>query len=1467
MYTAYKYLIIQLLLLTTYGVVQSQTTDFYINIETKLGQEVDIVSVSKTGKYFILASGNQFEVYLSETKELIKSIDTKNPQVLSAINFTNNDSVIILSFQYQFYYQKKFSLYNKPDKEVYLFNWVTEKKVTDTFYNSTVLYSKKKNSNLIFLVINEFFKYKSPTYADSTKAPLAANVLSKHANNELNNHRIFKYDEIVTQALSKDNKYLAIAMHAYILIVDPISFKTLDSISVTSDTYPALDLKFSPDGNYLAFHYSGHHTKAYIYSLDDRKLIYIFDIEKNTNAIKAIDINDSLFAISTGNLIRIVNYKTNEIVFNENPYTFHNSAITYVNDLEFYNNSNLLTLGGYNSVVDNNVMVHVSSAIVFDYEKYNELINETDSNKGVVSKKIKEQTFVVTQQWHKESLDFPVLKSENHFITVSNNDIFIWDKTSIRRINNFHFSDEIKQINYTNNGNYIVVKTGLGEDLRIIDPRLNIQVTLSKTDSNRFKFSGSQDFMSLYNDDILFTYSNYDECFIYNITDSSFLDSYEIGFKIERLAPKAIQVVDVICNVLITEDNKLIFHDPYKNEIIFSADFKTAPSYFNVINNQIIVGMMDGSILQFDYNEMEFIEIYKNPGYYYVTIEFLPDDRLFLYYKNEDNMAVQSIISLDNSKETILNSEQYINNAGLIDSKTYYVDDIDNLRFIDLNSNSEYMQLSRLKGEYGDVKYESISKRQNLLSVEYSIVDLEKAEISHVDSRLSFYKDKLFIKEITLNAFENNARIGIASFNQKDDTINVATVKEKWDFGMMENKVANNNNYAISLGGYDYFYVWDLNKFELLKQITCNKTSSFNWDDTGNRFLFLDNDNKTFDYLIRIFDLEKIKFIKIESPKLSILDQVCFSPNDSIILAGYKSVNRFNIYTNEYDDDYFYHPDYVSKMIYNLENDMLFVGLENGEIFVWSYSDNKLLYRLWKHTDAILDLIIDGNTLISSSDDQSLKIWDIEKGILTASYYQYYIEDNIRYCFITEDNYYKSSKNVSDFIHFVDNGKAYPIEQFDLKYNRPDILLDRLGYASQELIDAYHKAYLKRLKKMDFKEEDLSSEFHIPESAIENFEYLPIIEEDELELKMNFKDSKYNLDRYNIWINDVPILGVRGKSLKNLQIDSISISETIQLSKGNNKIQISCLNVKGAESYKETVEITYNPKQPTKPNLYLVALSVSNYQQSEMNLKYAVKDGRDITNLYAQNTNNTYDNIYIDTLFNSDATLENVLSIKQKLLKSNVDDQIILYVSGHGLLDNNLDFYFASHDMDFSNPALRGISYEILEGLLDSIPARKKLFMMDACHSGEVDKEDLTEDSDSTQLLADGTRKNGVKTYSYKGARVLTSENNTNKLGLQNSFELMQELFTNLNRGSGAMVISAAGGDSYALESNEWNNGVFTYAVINGLKNKAADKDNDGEITVSELRSYVIEQVQELTNGRQKPTSRQENVEFDFRVW
>ena len=95
----------------------------------------------------------------------------------------------------------------------------------------------------------------------------------------------------------------------------------------------------------------------------------------------------------------------------------------------------------------------------------------------------------------------------------------------------------------------------------------------------------------------------------------------------------------------------------------------------------------------------------------------------------------------------------------------------------------------------------------------------------------------------------------------------------------------------------------------------------------------------------------------------------------------------------------------------------------------------------------------------------------------------------------------------------------------------------------------------------------------------------------------------------------------------------------------------------------------------------------------------------------------------------------------------------------------------------------------------------------------------------------------------------------------------MQELFTNVTKGSGAVVISAAAGNSYALESDEWRNGVFTYALMSGMKNGLADANKDHVITVTEIRNYVSTEVERLTKGQQKPTSRRENLEFDFKVW
>ena len=95
----------------------------------------------------------------------------------------------------------------------------------------------------------------------------------------------------------------------------------------------------------------------------------------------------------------------------------------------------------------------------------------------------------------------------------------------------------------------------------------------------------------------------------------------------------------------------------------------------------------------------------------------------------------------------------------------------------------------------------------------------------------------------------------------------------------------------------------------------------------------------------------------------------------------------------------------------------------------------------------------------------------------------------------------------------------------------------------------------------------------------------------------------------------------------------------------------------------------------------------------------------------------------------------------------------------------------------------------------------------------------------------------------------------------------MKEMFSDIRKGTGAVVVSSAGGGEFAFESESWKNGVFTYSLLNGINSFAADKNNDNMITISELQDYILKQVQTLTKGKQKPTIRQENIDNDFVLW
>ncbi len=475
--------------------------------------------------------------------------------------------------------------------------------------------------------------------------------------------------------------------------------------------------------------------------------------------------------------------------------------------------------------------------------------------------------------------------------------------------------------------------------------------------------------------------------------------------------------------------------------------------------------------------------------------------------------------------------------------------------------------------------------------------------------------------------------------------------------------------------------------------------------------------------------------------------------------------------------------------------------------------------------------------------------------------------------FIMPCSYYHVDKNNLDAMSFRYKGVLLPIEKYDVYFNNPGHVTEaHLDLKDSALYAIYHTSYQKRLAKAGIKDQGpfivrwkKTKGGYWPNSGpkifIENKNEIPVSVTDSLlSISILIKDSLAPISSYSIKINGIPIWGTKGKQFSKDE-ESFSVNEKVQLTRGMNRIVVSAKDTNGVEGTSQELFVNYNPQKKSLPRLFFVGIGVSDYNDSTYKLNYAAKDVHDMATMLSKSK--FYSSVSIDTLINKKATLENILAVKKHLLESTPDDVVILYVSGHGLLDDSLDFFYATCDIDFSQPSVRGISFDALEEILDSIPARQKLMLMDACHSGEVDK-DMFALMNGQNSLAMGT-KGVVKLQSAeRGVLKISTQKNENAF---RKYQLIGDMFVNFSSGTGATVISASSGYGFALESPEWNNGVFTYCFINALQNEKADADKNGEVSIKELKYYLQQNVELLTEGKQKPNIRKEVLENDWRIY
>ncbi|MCX6328257.1 MAG: WD40 repeat domain-containing protein, partial [Bacteroidia bacterium] len=532
---------------------------------------------------------------------------------------------------------------------------------------------------------------------------------------------------------------------------------------------------------------------------------------------------------------------------------------------------------------------------------------------------------------------------------------------------------------------------------------------------------------------------------------------------------------------------------------------------------------------------------------------------------------------------------------------------------------------------------------------------------------------------------------------------------------------------------------WDIETGKVLRTYTGHKDRIF-----GSCY---SPDNKSFisgswDRTVKLWDIATGKEIKTFTGHEYRVNCVAFAPDGKSFISGShdKSIKLWDVTTGNELKTFTGHDDDVWSLAYSPDGRSFISGSGDATIKLWDIASGKELKTLVGHNGSIASLCFssDGKTILSGSTDKTLKLWDANNGLplktfaghtgtvvgarfhpsgnfimsfsddKTLKYWDILsakeiaslcLIDSIDWVLYTPDKYYAATKNGAKALGWVKGTQIWNFDQWDLQYNRPDIVFSRMPDPDTAMIKLYYKAYQKRLKKMKFSESMFKSGFHTPEIQIEK---QTLTAQNMLELDIAAVDTLYSMDRINVWVNDVPVYGINGNSLRNeKQSIGVPVKKQISLAlgEGDNKIEISVLNSAGAESLKQTA-YAKNENPSVKKDLYFIAISCADYKDNRYNLKYSVKDGRDMARQFAA-AGSDFSNIFIDTLFNKNVTRENVAALKEKLLRSKVDDEVILFASGHGLLDDSLDFYFATYDIDFRHPESRGISFDDFENIMD----------------------------------------------------------------------------------------------------------------------------------------------------------------------
>lgn len=502
------------------------------------------------------------------------------------------------------------------------------------------------------------------------------------------------------------------------------------------------------------------------------------------------------------------------------------------------------------------------------------------------------------------------------------------------------------------------------------------------------------------------------------------------------------------------------------------------------------------------------------------------------------------------------------------------------------------------------------------------------------------------------------------------------------------------------------------------------------------------------------------------------------------------SIRLWDVGTGLMESKYTGHQGAIYTSIMTASEKNFFSAGADRIIRYWDMNSGKVIKTFIGHQSEVISLVLttDEKMLISHSVDGVTKFWDLASG--NEFFEHIHIGEN-DWMAKSPEGYFNATDQARRYIHFVEGMKTYSADQFFEDFYRPDLLPKIFQNRGGD--DGYKSIQGKLLKS--------------PPPNVK-VALLPSSEKGKAELYVRVQDNGAGVENFKLFHNGKSVLIDKDFTLPRGKGQISTFKQEISLIGGNNVFSASASNKDKIESDIHSAEI-FSEIATKNSTCYLLAVGINQYKNPKLALNYAKPDAESFGKVIKDLGVSLHKDLEIHTLYDGQATRSNILNKLEELsAKIQQEDVFIFYYAGHGSMVDDQFFFIPAESLrlyDLNSLQKEAIEGSILQEKFKKIHALKQLIIMDACQSGG-----------SVELMA---------------ARGATEE----------------KAIAQLSRSAGIHVMASAGSEQFAAEFAELGHGIFTYLLIKGLTGEADGSPKDGKVTIYELKSFLDDQVPELT--------------------